>query len=164
MGSIPGKKRGPYKGAKEYSASYAAYGMGWKQKRESVLKRDDHTCHYCGSHAESVDHILAVANGGDHRDQNLVACCTACNSSKGARDRPGGVRPPLDAEPDADRASGRPVIDDRPPAPPDRTAAQVAAIPSGIRFVDGGVWRGRTVEPRAGGYAVAGCPTYGETP
>lgn len=163
MGSIPGKKRGPYKGNAEYSANYQHYGMGWKQKRASVLRRDDHTCHYCGAHAESVDHVLAVANGGDDRAENLVASCQSCNSSKGARPRPSGGRPPLRV--DVDDAVT--VVDDRPEPPPDRIAAEVAALASGgPRFCDGGLWRGRTVEPRAGGYRTdgTGALVIGETP
>lgn len=58
----------------------------WQELRTAVLKRDDHTCQYCGNHAETVDHIVPLAAGGSSEPDNLCAACGSCNSSK--RDRP----------------------------------------------------------------------------
>jgi hypothetical protein len=68
-------------------AKTALYGTGaWKKLRLSVLSRDGYICAYCGLDATTVDHVVAVARGGDMFDrENLVACCSRCNSAKGAR-------------------------------------------------------------------------------
>ena len=78
----------------------AAYGKGWKKLRRRVLERDGWSCVYCGVDLKlpgitaSVDHIVpvveletlgenvtpAAVDPGD-----LVACCSSCNSARGAR-------------------------------------------------------------------------------
>jgi hypothetical protein len=57
--------------------------------RFEVLRRDGHTCRYCGAKAPevklNVDAVLPVSLGGSHRDPaNLVTACEACNSGKGS--------------------------------------------------------------------------------
>lgn len=55
----------------------------WKKVRVIVLERDNYTCYYCNREANTVDHLIALANGGDPFDvSNLVACCAECNSTK----------------------------------------------------------------------------------
>jgi len=68
-------------------AKTALYGTGaWKKLRLSVLARDGYICAYCGQDATTVDHVVAVARGGEMFDrENLVACCSRCNSAKGAK-------------------------------------------------------------------------------
>ena len=39
-------------------------------------------CGYCGGPADTLDHIDALAAGGDHVWDNLTAACRACNSTK----------------------------------------------------------------------------------
>lgn len=57
-----------------------------KRTRFEVLRRDDHTCRYCGGKAPevtlTVDHVLPVALGGTDDPTNLVACCHECNAGK----------------------------------------------------------------------------------
>lgn len=52
-------------------------------------------CAYCGSAAESVDHVIPLSRGGAEAEENLVPACQHCNKSKGAKLlsewRPGGV-------------------------------------------------------------------------
>jgi hypothetical protein len=56
--------------------------------RAIVLARDGLRCVRCGENAVevlSVDHILAVANGGGDELENLQTLCRPCNSKKGTR-------------------------------------------------------------------------------
>ncbi|HEX9258632.1 MAG TPA: HNH endonuclease [Acidimicrobiales bacterium] len=53
--------------------------------RRAVFARDDHRCQYCGSHADSIDHILPRSRGGEHVWENVAAACRPCNLRK--RDR-----------------------------------------------------------------------------
>ncbi len=59
-----------------------------KRLRYEVLRRDAHTCRYCGSHAPdvrlTVDHVIPVALGGTDEPTNLVTACTDCNNGKSA--------------------------------------------------------------------------------
>jgi HNH endonuclease len=61
-----------------------------KTLRFEVFKRDLFTCQYCGAHPPEavlqVDHIVAVANGGTNKQDNLVTSCQPCNIGKGVRD------------------------------------------------------------------------------
>jgi len=50
--------------------------------RRAVLHRDDHRCQYCGSRAESVDHVVPRSRGGTHDWENVVAACRHCNTRK----------------------------------------------------------------------------------
>lgn len=44
-------------------------------------------CAYCGSTERlTLDHVIPLARGGQHRVGNLVAACKPCNSRKHARD------------------------------------------------------------------------------
>ncbi len=53
--------------------------------RDGVLRRDRHTCVYCGGRADTVDHVLPRCRGGGDTWFNLVAACQACNGLKGDR-------------------------------------------------------------------------------
>lgn len=57
-----------------------------KRLRYEILRRDNHTCRYCGSAAPdvklTVDHVLPVALGGSDEATNLVAACADCNAGK----------------------------------------------------------------------------------
>lgn len=57
-----------------------------KRTRYEVLKRDNHTCRYCGGVAPdailTVDHVTPVALGGSDDPSNLVAACRDCNYGK----------------------------------------------------------------------------------
>ena len=60
-----------------------------KKTRFEVFKRDAFRCQYCGRTPPVVilhaDHIVAVANGGDSQQSNLITSCSECNLGKGAR-------------------------------------------------------------------------------
>lgn len=57
-----------------------------KRLRYEILRRDSHTCRYCGASAPDVplrvDHVTAVALGGADTPDNLVTSCEPCNSGK----------------------------------------------------------------------------------
>jgi hypothetical protein len=55
--------------------------------RFEVFRRDNFTCQYCGRTPQDgakliVDHVLAVANGGETRLDNLTTSCFECNAGK----------------------------------------------------------------------------------
>lgn len=53
--------------------------------RRAVFARDLHTCQYCGSAAENLDHVVPRSRGGSHTWENVVAACRVCNARKGDR-------------------------------------------------------------------------------
>ncbi|MFB6568261.1 HNH endonuclease [Streptomyces noursei] len=57
-----------------------------KRLRYEILRRDSHTCRYCGATAPDVplriDHVTPVALGGADTPDNLVTACQDCNSGK----------------------------------------------------------------------------------
>lgn len=60
------------------------YAHEWRVIRDRIFRRDDYTCHYCGERGRKLecDHVMPVARGGRHDDDNLVTACFACNRSK----------------------------------------------------------------------------------
>lgn len=58
-----------------------------KPTRGLILKRDRHTCQYCGYSGDkmTVDHLLPRSRGGKDSYNNLVASCLPCNNSKDDR-------------------------------------------------------------------------------
>ncbi|GAB3623109.1 HNH endonuclease [Mariniluteicoccus endophyticus] len=56
---------------------------GWTKR--GVLKRDRHTCAYCGAYASTVDHLLPSSRGGPNSWTNTVAACGPCNLAKADR-------------------------------------------------------------------------------
>lgn len=57
-----------------------------KRMRFEILRRDNHTCRYCGAKAPDVtlhvDHVIPVALGGTNDPSNGVTACSGCNSGK----------------------------------------------------------------------------------
>ena len=57
-----------------------------KRLRFEILRRDGHTCRYCGRSTPevklTVDHVVPVALGGADDPTNLVAACIDCNAGK----------------------------------------------------------------------------------
>ncbi len=69
---------------------------GWTKR--GVLKRDSHTCGYCGERAATVDHILPISRGGRNTWTNTVAACHGCNARK-ANHTPSEAGMPLRQKP-----------------------------------------------------------------
>jgi len=58
----------------------------FKKQRLRVLRRDQHTCTYCGAPgATHCDHIVAKVDGGGDEMENLTTSCAACNQRKGRK-------------------------------------------------------------------------------
>ena len=53
--------------------------------RRAVFHRDRGTCQYCGSKADSIDHVVPRSRGGLHVWDNVVAACRRCNAAKADR-------------------------------------------------------------------------------
>lgn len=57
-----------------------------KRLRFEILRRDNHTCQYCGEKAPDVtlhvDHVIPVTLGGSDKPDNLLAACKDCNLGK----------------------------------------------------------------------------------
>jgi 5-methylcytosine-specific restriction endonuclease McrA len=57
--------------------------------RKNILLRDRNTCQFCGATFPAseltLDHVMPRSRGGRSSWENLVACCYACNNSKGDR-------------------------------------------------------------------------------
>ncbi len=55
-------------------------------KRKRVMERDEYRCRHCKTHIDlTIDHILAVANGGTDDEDNLQVLCRPCNCRKGTK-------------------------------------------------------------------------------
>lgn len=67
--------------------------------RRNIMKRDRHTCQYCGTKSDlTLDHVLPRSRGGEDSWENLVTACNQCNVKKGNR-TPDEASMPLDVEP-----------------------------------------------------------------
>lgn len=73
----------PFDGSAETPSRAPLSPALWKE----AMFLDNFTCIYCGCRSAdmTVDHFIPVSMGGADVIQNLVACCSACNSKKGAR-------------------------------------------------------------------------------
>jgi hypothetical protein len=70
-----------------YVAMHWQYSHPPRWSRRGVLKRDNHTCAYCGRRADTVDHITPLSRGGERTSWlNTVAACggspRSCNARK----------------------------------------------------------------------------------
>ena len=69
--------------------------------RREVLRRDNHTCQYCGSNKHlTLDHVIPVSRGGQHKWDNVVTACEKCNQRKSNR-TPEDANMPLHTKPKA---------------------------------------------------------------
>lgn len=70
-----------------YVAMKWRYSRPPRWSRRGVLKRDNHTCAYCGRRADTVDHVIPLSRGGERTSWlNTVAACgdspRSCNARK----------------------------------------------------------------------------------
>jgi 5-methylcytosine-specific restriction endonuclease McrA len=64
------------------------------EEGRKILERDDYVCRYCGLDGRAsfenalvmrVDFVVPRAHKGKKNPDNLVACCTPCNTIKGTK-------------------------------------------------------------------------------
>ncbi len=55
--------------------------------KKNVMRRDEHTCQYCGAQGGylTVDHVRPRSRGGRSTWENVVCSCRKCNAKKGDR-------------------------------------------------------------------------------
>jgi len=54
--------------------------------RRGILRRDNHSCQYCGTTKNlTLDHVIPRSRGGRHTWDNVVAACSECNGRKSDR-------------------------------------------------------------------------------
>lgn len=53
------------------------------QRARARVLADNPACTYCGQPADTADHLVPIAEGGDH--EQLVSSCRSCNSRKADR-------------------------------------------------------------------------------
>ncbi|NJN87442.1 MAG: HNH endonuclease [Leptolyngbyaceae cyanobacterium SL_7_1] len=84
--------------------TFASGERTWKVppvNRREVLRRDHHSCQYCGSTKHlTLDHVLPLSKGGKHSWDNVVTACERCNQAKGDR-TPDQANMPLRNKPKA---------------------------------------------------------------
>lgn len=71
-------------------ASNKRYGRAWKRIRDRYISRHP-LCEECVAAgrltpAEEVHHVVPLAQGGDHAQENLMALCKSCHSRITLRD------------------------------------------------------------------------------
>lgn len=60
-----------------------------QEVRLAVLEAHKCRCVYCGNYgSDSIDHIIASANGGTDDLRNLTVACASCNAAKRNKDLP----------------------------------------------------------------------------
>lgn len=75
-----------YTGKTEREYTRYAFNRRRKETFTALVNRDGEYCQHCGVTRDlSVDHVLAIANGGGNELNNLQLLCRSCNSRKGAR-------------------------------------------------------------------------------
>lgn len=72
----------------QYAARRRAVKLGARHEpysRADIFKRWSSLCCYCDSPAVHLDHVHALANGGEDAAHNLVPACAGCNLGKGSK-------------------------------------------------------------------------------
>ena len=80
----------------QYRKRARIYGVKYEPVNKiKVFERDEYKCYLCGIDVvisekyrpdqATIDHVIAMTNGGEHTYSNVKTCCHACNSYKGHR-------------------------------------------------------------------------------
>lgn len=83
----PGGKLNYYKHNHRRLSLIHKCGFNLTSEQIKQLYERDKVCVYCGATMNlTLDHVIALANGGDCSFNNYVVSCQKCNSSKGKKD------------------------------------------------------------------------------
>ena len=68
------------------SPTKRGYDRAWNKLRAQILRDMGTQCHYCGDHADTVDHVVPISVDPTLRLEptNLVPACRSCNSARAA--------------------------------------------------------------------------------
>lgn len=92
-------KTGAANRAKRRRSREKAASDGTPIDRAAIYARDNGYCWICKLHVAfelmTLDHVVALANGGKHTEDNLRVACRGCNSEKGTTDGEAPKRPGL---------------------------------------------------------------------
>src|SRR5215831_11061020 len=85
-GRVAGRIRCSRRRARRLSANGQILPIQWL----GIIKMQKNRCFYCRKRftkkqPPTMDHIIALSQGGDHMPENIVAACRSCNSSKGSK-------------------------------------------------------------------------------
>lgn len=50
--------------------------------KKQIIKRSKFVCYYCEEYGDTIDHKIALINGGNNSSKNMVCCCFFCNQAK----------------------------------------------------------------------------------
>ena len=50
--------------------------------RAALMRRDNYMCAYCGTKADTIDHVIPRSRGGQHIWENCVASCTGAITAR----------------------------------------------------------------------------------
>ena len=78
--SHPGQNRAS--AAKRRAQKHGGHSTSNPVQREWRAMLFGYQCAYCGGKYEHIDHLIALARGGDDSPGNLVPACERCNQSK----------------------------------------------------------------------------------
>ncbi|HEX8637935.1 MAG TPA: HNH endonuclease [Pyrinomonadaceae bacterium] len=58
-------------------------------KKADIIKRDGLNCYLCGKlltyATATIEHVIPLFRGGDHKPENAKIACQSCNSKKGTK-------------------------------------------------------------------------------
>lgn len=57
--------------------------FAYRYVRLRVLERDQHTCYWCGSFGDTMDHVIPWSKGGRTTMNNCICACEECNGARG---------------------------------------------------------------------------------
>jgi len=66
------------------TASERGYNATYRRLRLQVLATGE-PCAWCGGRADTADHLIPLAYGGQNELDNLVPSCSRCNYRRGGR-------------------------------------------------------------------------------
>ena len=67
---------------KRYPEQFSRTDIGYESLRLFIVGNRNKPCRYCGRPATSVDHVIPLSRGGEHRFDNLQLICNLAKSDR----------------------------------------------------------------------------------